>query len=316
MAFVGTPPELAIAVCQAGGIGSIGVGLLPAEVVTQLVSAVRKATETPFHIDFITPLTKEDQIDACVSAGAPIVSFHWGHPSKAIIDRLHTAGVKVWEQVGSVESARRAVGDGVDLVVAQGIEAGGHNFSTLPTFVLVPAIAEAITPCLLLAAGGVATGRQLAAALALGADGVWVGTRFVASEEAFAHSRYKQQLVAANCDQTRLTSIYGPDHPDFNPMRVLDIGLAREYAGREDLAPRDLGSQPVVAKMNLAGQEIPLQRFSSFLPTPTTTGEVDELAFPAGQAVGFVQDIRPAREIIIEMVDEARAVLNALLANR
>jgi len=168
MAFVGTPPELAIAVCQAGGIGSIGAGPLPAEVVTQLVSAVRKATEDPLHIDFITPLTKEDQIDACVSAGAPIVSFHWGHPSKAIIDRLHTAGVNVWEQVGSVESARRAVGDGVDLVVAQGIEAGGHNFSTLPTFVLVPAIAEAITPCLLLAAGGVATGNTMAPCVIIG----------------------------------------------------------------------------------------------------------------------------------------------------
>jgi NAD(P)H-dependent flavin oxidoreductase YrpB (nitropropane dioxygenase family) len=185
MAFVGTPPELAIAVCQAGGIGSIGAGPFPADEVKQLASAVRSETDRPFHVDFITPLTKEDQVDACISAGAPIASFHWGNPPQAIIDRLHTAGLKVWEQVGSVDSARRAVDHGVDLVVAQGIEAGGHNFSTLPTFVLVPAIAEAIEPCLLLAAGGVATGRQLAAALALGADGVWVGTRFVASEEAF-----------------------------------------------------------------------------------------------------------------------------------
>jgi NAD(P)H-dependent flavin oxidoreductase YrpB (nitropropane dioxygenase family) len=117
-----------------------------------------------------------------------VVSFHWGHPPQEYVARLHDAGIKVWEQVGSVDAAKESVDSGIDLIIAQGSEAGGHNYGSLPTFVLVPSILEAIAPTSVLAAGGVATGRQLAAALVLGADGVSIGTRFVASQEAFAHA--------------------------------------------------------------------------------------------------------------------------------
>jgi NAD(P)H-dependent flavin oxidoreductase YrpB (nitropropane dioxygenase family) len=99
--------------------------------------------------------------------------------------------------VGSVDAAKEAVDSGIDLIIAQGSEAGGHNYGSLPTFVLVPSIREAVAPISVLAAGGVATGRQLAAALVLGADGVSIGTRFVASEEAFAHAEYKRRIVEA-----------------------------------------------------------------------------------------------------------------------
>jgi NAD(P)H-dependent flavin oxidoreductase YrpB (nitropropane dioxygenase family) len=228
------------------------------------------------------------------------------------VARLHDAGIKVWAQVGSVDAAKEAVDSGIDLIIAQGSEAGGHNYGSLPTFVLVPSILEAITPTPMLAAGGIATGRQLAAALALGADGVSIGTRFVASEEAFAHAEYKRPLVAAAGTQTRLSSVYGPDMPRFNPMRVLDVGLAHEFAGREDSAPKDLESQPIIATMTLAGQEVPLHRFSSFVPTPDTDGQIDELPFLAGQGVGLVHEVASVAAIIERLMTEAASALFAL----
>ena len=211
-----------------------------------------------------------------------------------------------------METARQAVDAGVDLIIAQGSEAGGHNYGSLPTFVLVPAIVEAVATTPVLAAGGVATGQQLAAALALGADGVSVGTRFVASEEAFAHTIYKQRLLAAAGTHTRLTSVYGPNMPHFNPMRVLDEGLAREFAGHEDAAPNDLETQPIIGTMQLAGHTIPLHRFASFVPTPATEGQIAELPFLAGQGVGLVHDVAPVVEIIERLVADAAAALGAL----
>src|SRR5688572_12004342 len=206
MAFVGTPPNLAIAVCKAGGLGSLAVGPLPPEAVSGLIKAVKSATDAPFNVNFITFIANEAQIQVCAEERVPVVSFHWGHPPQAFLDRLHDAGIKVWEQVGSVDAAREAVDSGIDLIIAQGSEAGGHNYGSLTTFVLVPSIIEAVAPTPVLAAGGITNGRQLAAALALGADGVSIGTRFVASEEAFAHPEYKQRLVEAAGTQTRLSS--------------------------------------------------------------------------------------------------------------
>ena len=309
MAFVGTLPDLAIAVCRAGGIGSLGIGPLPGDAARALIQAVRAGTDRPLNVNLITPLATDEHIRVCVEEGVPIVSFHWGHPPRAWIDRLHAAGAKVWEQVGSVEAARAAVEDGVDAVIAQGSEAGGHNRALLPTMVLVPAIVDAVAPAMVLAAGGIGDGRQLAAALALGADGVWVGTRLVASEEAFAHPEYKRRLVEAEGAQTRVTPIFGPETPAFNPMRVLENRVVREYAGREDEVPTDTSGQPVVGTTAFMGQVVTLRRFTNWVPMPTTTGDLDEMPLLAGQGVGQVHDVRPAADIVRQMVAEAAAVL-------
>lgn len=156
-------------------------------------------------------------------------------------------------------------------------------YGTLPTFVLLPSVVKAVEPVPVLAAGGISTGRQLAAALMLGAEGVWVGTRCVASTEAFAHPEYKRRLLELDGTQTRLTSIYGPDMAHFNPMRVLDLGLAHEFAGREEKAPKDLESQPVIGKMNLAGQ-----------------------------GVGLIHQVLPVKEILEGMITEAISALSGL----
>lgn len=313
MAFVGTAPSLAVAVCKAGGLGSIAAGPLPAPVLRDLVRAVRNATDRPLNVNFISFLAIDEQVDVCIEEHVPVVSFHWGLPPQRMTRRLHDHGIKAWAQVGSVEAAKEAVEADMDLIIAQGTEAGGHNYGALPTFVLVPAVLEVVASTPMLAAGGITTGRQIAAALALGADGVWIGTRFVASEEAFAHPQYKQRLLEAACTETRLTSIFGPDMPHFNPMRVLDIGPAREFAGREATAPRDLKGQPLIGTAKMADRQIPLHRFTSFVPTPDTSGQIDQMPLLAGQGVGLVHEVQPVARIIDDMMKEATSALSSLI---
>ncbi len=311
MAFIGSTPDLAIAVCEAGGIGAIGVGPLPPSAVRSLVRDVKKATTHPFNVNFITLFVNEDHIHACIEEKVPIVSFHFGHPPKKFIDLLHHAKIKVWEQVGSVENAKKAVDDGIDLVIAQGVEAGGHNFSTVPAFILVPQIVEAVKSALVLAAGGITTGKQVAAALCLGADGVWVGTRLVASNEAYAHPDYKTRLVHEDGTNTTLTPIFGPELPAFNPMRVIKNGVVKEFLGKEDSVPTDTSNEPVIGKTVFFGQEFILRRFSSFLPIPATEGNFEEMPFLAGQGVGLIHEVKPVKDIIKVMMGEAAIMLSS-----
>ena len=310
MAFVGSTPELAIAVCRAGGLGSLGVGLMPAPVLTDAIKAIVAGTAGAFNVNFITVFADQSHIDAVCSAGVPVASFHWGHPSRAWIDQLHSAGTRVFEQVGSVDDARRAVDDGIDVVVAQGLEAGGHNFAMLPTFALVPLVVDAAAPALVLASGGIADGRGLAAALMLGADGVWVGTRLVATTESAAHDGYKARLVAASGVDTVRTSMFGPDMPQFNPMRVLRNRVVGEWSDRIDEIPTDTSAEPVIGRMNLMGQLVDMHKFSNLVPMRDyTTGDLEEMALLAGEGVGLVGAVEPAQDVINQMTAEAQLLL-------
>jgi NAD(P)H-dependent flavin oxidoreductase YrpB (nitropropane dioxygenase family) len=304
MAFVGMTPDLAVAVSNAGALGSLGVGLLPAPVMTQVIAGIRAGTEAPFHVNFITVFTEPDQIDAVCAAGVPAVSFHWGHPPRAWIDRLHAAGIRVFEQVGSVGAAKRAVDEGIDVVVAQGEEAGGHNFATLPTFALVPLVVDAVAPALVLAAGGIADGRGLAAALMLGADGAWIGTRLVATDESAAHDEYKARLAAAQATDTVRTSRFGPETPDFNPMRVLRNRVVAEPVTAE-------GDLPVIGHTVLGGEQVTMRRYSNLVPMRgATTGDFEEMALLAGQGVGLVDAVKSASSVIADITAQAREMLD------
>ena len=310
MAFVGMTPDLAVAVSNAGALGSLGVGLLPAPAVTQLIAAIRAGTDRPFHVNFITAFTGPDQIDAVCAAGVAAASFHWGHPAPAWIERLHDAGVRVFEQVGSVEAAQRAAGDGVDVVVAQGLEAGGHNYATLPTFALVPLVADAAGPALVLAAGGIADGRGLAAALMLGADGVWIGTRLVATDESAAHDGYKERLVASAATGTVRTAIFGPETPDFNPMRVLRNRVVERF-------PHGSADRPVIGHTVLGGEDVEMRRFSNLVPMRDfTTGDLDEMALLAGQGVGLVDSVKGAASVIADLTAQASEMLGRYRGQR
>jgi NAD(P)H-dependent flavin oxidoreductase YrpB (nitropropane dioxygenase family) len=316
MAFVGATPELAVAVSNAGGLGCLGVGLMPAEILTDTIKAIATASDKAFNVNFITGFTEQSHIDAVCAAEVAVASFHWGHPRRDWIDQLHASGVGVFEQVGSVADARRAVDEGIDVIVAQGEEAGGHNYGTLPTFALVPLVVDAVAPALVLAAGGISDGRGLAAALMLGADGAWIGTRFVATTESAAHDGYKARVIAATGTDTTRTSLFGPDMPQFNPTRVLRNRVVREWEHRVAEIPTDTSHEPVIGYMNLLGQRVEMHRFSNLVPMrELTTGDLEEMALLAGQGVGLVTAIEPAATVVARLTAEAEAIIKRYAAS-
>lgn len=309
MAFAGMTPDLAIAVSQAGGLGSVAIGPMPVPVMQGLVGGIRQGTDRPFHVNFITIYTEDSHIDALCADPVAAASFHWGHPPRAWIDRLHAAGIKVMEQVGSAEAAKIAAGDGVDVIVAQGSEAGGHNLGTLPTFVLLPVVVDAVGAVPVLAAGGVSDGRGLAAALCLGAAGAWLGSRLVASVESSAHPDYKARLCAASGTDAVLSSLFGRHDPQFNPMRLLRNRAVAEFEGREEEVPGDNSAEPVVGRMPLGGMEMELRRFGNIVPMMGASGDFEELPLLGGQGLGLVESVEPAGRIIGDMAAGAEAIL-------
>ena len=311
MAFAGGTAELAVAVSRAGGVGAVGAGLLPPDRLRQAIQEIRKnAGEAPFHVNLITYFDNTELVRVCVEEQVPIVSFHWGHPSAGQLRQLREAGISVWEQVGSAEAAERAVDDGVEVVVAQGWEAGGHNYGGLPTMVGVPAVVDAVGDrALVLAAGGITDGRQVAAALCLGADGVWVGTRLVASREAQVHPEHHRRLVAALGEDTVRTGIFGPEWPEFNPMRVQRDRVVSEWGDRLAEVPTVRDELEQVGTTVFQGEETVLRKFNVLPPVPATEADWEEMPWLMGQGVGLVHDIRPAGDIVREVMEQAERVL-------
>lgn len=313
MAFAGEKPELAIAVCNGGGLGSIGVGFMPDEELRATINSIRSATEAPFNINFITYFGNDEQVKVAAEEKVPVASFHWGHPPEDQFKRLKDAGTSVWVQVGSVEEGERAVAYGADVIVAQGWEAGGHNYGGMGSMALIPAMVDAIgDKAMVLGSGGIADGRAVAAALALGADGVWVGTRLVASAEAHVHPEHHRRLVQATGTDTTRSGVFGPEMPEFNPMRLLKVRVTEEFEGRLGDVPMERDNEPVIGEAVFLGQPHVKRRFDVILPTPATTGDFEEMAWLAGQGVGQVKDVRPAGEIIEQMMSDARAILGRL----
>jgi len=208
-------------------------------------------------------------------------------------------------QVGSAEEASGAAAAGVDVIVAQGVEAGGHVRGQVGLVPLLPTVVEAVTPVPVIAAGGIVDGRGLAAALALGADGVWVGTRFVASEESEAHADYKKRLLAASQADAIYTEIFHVGWPPNSPHRVLRNSLTEGGAA----PPGPVGS----ARLGDRTVEVPL--FGSATPTIHTEGRIELMANYAGQGVGLVRNLLPAAEIVQQMVSEAEAIIRRLWSN-
>jgi enoyl-[acyl-carrier protein] reductase II len=314
MAFVGENADLAVAVTNAGGIGAVGVGFTPAEPLREIIREVRERTGAqPFNVNFITFLGNAEQVRVCAEEQVPIASFHWGHPPADQLQLLREAGVSVWEQVGSPEAARLAVDDGVEVIVAQGWEAGGHNYGGLPTMVNVPAIVDAVgDAALVLAAGGITDGRQVAAALCLGADGVWVGTRLVASREARVHPEHHRRMIESSGQDTVRSAIFGPEWPAFNPMRLQRNRVVAEWTDRLAEVPTERDGLEEVGTTVFLGKPTVMRKFNVLLPVPETTADWEEMPWLMGQGVGLINSIEPAGDIVRRMMNDAAGVLAAL----
>ena len=287
---------LVAAVSEAGGFGCLGASTMTPEQMVAEIREVRRRTDKPFGVDLLTamPGDLEGQVRMLIEEGASVFVAGLGVPSQ-VVSLCHDADVLVVNMCGKVEHARRAVAAGCDLVVAQGTEAGGHT-GLVATMPLVPQIVDAVSDRVpVVAAGGIFDGRGLAAALSLGAVGVWVGTRFIATPEARAVGGYKDALVAAREDSTTISRAYSG-----KTMRV----LRNEYTAYFDQHPDELQPFPAQLVRSMGDEAWHLGG------GPETDGiHLEKEGFPAGQGAGAIGGLVPAAELVARFVEEAEEAL-------
>lgn len=314
----GAGPELAAAVSNAGGLGVLGASGMPPDVVRARVAETRALTDRPFGVNVIAddqgkPELREAIRERChvlIEERVPLLVLFEGDPAP-YVEPAHAAGVKVAVQVGSPDEARLVAHAGVDVVLVQGIEAGGHVAARTSLFVNLPLTVDAVAPLPVVASGGIADGRGLAAALMLGAAGVSLGTRFVASDEAFVREEYKQRVVAAGVEDTfyseGLFDVWWPNVPH----RALKGRVFEEWdaAGRPGSGERPHEGEPIGVYRSPVRGPVDVPRYASFMMTPLFEGDVELGPLWAGESAALVDGILPAGEIVRRIAAEADEVL-------
>jgi nitronate monooxygenase len=290
-------PELAAAVSNAGGLGMLA--LTWSSPAGEVVRQTADLTDRSFGGNLALASDQHRRLDEALEAGIRIVSLFWGDPS-GYVEQIHEAGGIVLHTVGSAEDARRAAASGVDVVVAQGWESGGHVWGQVATLPLVPAVVDAVSPLPVIAAGGIGDARGVAAVLALGAQSAWLGTRFLMAQEMPIHAEYRRRLAeAVETDAQWYASLYGVGWPDA-AHRALRNSTAEvwEAAGRPPLGVRP-GEGDVIG--HFASGEVIL-RYEPAAPMLGTTGDVEALSMWAGQSVALANHPQSAAEIVDELV--------------
>ena len=313
--------ELVAAVSNAGGYGVLGASGMPPAALRAEIGRTRGLTDRPFGINLIiaagpTEDVEEDraffhaQITAAAEAGASAIVLFWGDPAP-FVEQAHAADVKVLIQVGSVEEAESAARAGVDAVIAQGHEAGGHVRGETSIWELLPATVEVVRPTPVLASGGIGDGAGLARALRLGAQGVSLGTRFVCSEEANVHPDYKRRIVASNASDTVLTAdLYDVGWPDA-PHRTLRNGTFEEWvaAGRPPAGKRPGEGTSIGHRQLASGEVVEWPRYAVGMATASFNGDIEYAPLWAGESCSVVNAIKPAGAIVEDLVRGARTAL-------
>lgn len=291
-----TSVPLVAAVSNAGGLGTLGVGRTPAEQIPKDIDAIRGATKHTFGVNFLLFDVREPALDAALNERPPVFSAAWARADqdlRALFGRAHEAGSLVMYMAGTVPEALRAKTAGADVIVAQGTEGGGH-VGWMASMAVLPMIVDAVGSTPVIAAGGIADGRGLAAALALGAQGALLGTRFLATKESPLHPNFKQAVVESDGHDTVLTEI-----PDIARANVWPGAMARSrrnafierWAGREwELRAR----QP--------------EAFAD-LQRAAAAGDADNASLLIGQDAGLIRDIPAAGALVERIVAEAEALL-------
>jgi NAD(P)H-dependent flavin oxidoreductase YrpB (nitropropane dioxygenase family) len=295
-----TTAPLVAAVSNAGAFGTLGTSAFNATTLDTEIASIRERTDKPYGINHLLFQIQEDMFAVTLRAQPAVAAFAWARKDQNLRDyfqRARDVGCKVMYMAGEVPEALRAAEAGADVIVAQGTEAGGHVV-WMASFPLVPMMVKAVAPLPVLSAGGIADGRGLAAALALGADGVLVGTRFMATPEAPIHPNFKQAIVKSDGHDTVLTEI-----PDLASQRVwpgamsrakrnqfIDRWSGREWALRQNA--REVGKQVAAAR---------------------AAGDVDNATLSFGQDAGLIDSIKNVREVVQDMIAEAEEIIKARL---
>jgi enoyl-[acyl-carrier protein] reductase II len=294
--------DLVAAVSEAGGIGTFGAAPMSTELLISEMARVREMTKKPFGVDLLTasPDSIERNLKAIIEGGASIYVAGLGVP-REIIDELHKHNILVGSMCGKVRHAVAAVASGCDFVVAQGTEAGGHT-GTVATMALVPQVVDAVNGKVpVVAAGGIYDGRGLIASLALGAEAVWIGTKFIATHEAHTGNGYKEKMLTMAEDDTVISKAY-----TGKTCRV----ARTEWTEHFDKHPEELQGFP--------GQAIAtIQAGIDHLGVgPETTLDTNKAFMPIGQAVGAIDEIVPAKQVVDEIMSQARETLERLASLR
>lgn len=295
-------PRLAAAVATAGGMGMVVVTGESPRIIEQRLDQALEMSPGPIGANFFMPMFDPAQARATVSAAAArarVVDFFYSTPDSALIEIVHEHGALASWQVGSRAEAVAAVEAGCDLIVAQGVEAGGHVRGKISLLALLAEVLDAVDVPVL-ASGGIGSGRAMAAALAAGADGVRVGTRFVAAEEAEAHPDYVEALIAAGPADTVHTETFSLGYPE-TPHRVLRSAAEAAQAFRGDVVGEDFSPE--------SGEHFPIRRFEKTTVTRHATGSIQAMSLFAGESVGGVTRVQPAGDILRELAEEAEALL-------
>jgi enoyl-[acyl-carrier protein] reductase II len=309
--------QLAAAVTNAGGLGVLGASPDPPDSLPVMVERLRTLTSGPFGVDLICaetglgPASTDGHIDLCVQLDVPLVVFHHDRPPAHWVNTLRAAGIRVWMQASSPELAAAAIGLGVNGIVAQGSEAGGHARGRIPLHALLRTIRHEWPDMLLLGAGGISDGTAAAAALRAGAEGVWVGTALVAAVEANAHPEYKRRLIDSPGSTLR-TNAFGPEWPN-QPYRLLATRAVQSAeASMPSAEPQEhdpIGRTRLFPHSANMPYDMPIR--SALPPTPETSGDWESMVYPAGEGVGAVRSTAPAAEIIRQIMSQAYDILGA-----
>lgn len=299
-------PALAAAVSNAGGLGAIAMTGCGADGVSKLMRETQELTSAPFVANLLLSFDIEDEFRALLKDPPKVFSFFWGDIAP-YAQPVHDVGALVMASVGSIDEARKAVDAGADIIVAQGWEAGGHVRGTTATLPLIPQVTDAVAPVPVVAAGGIADGRGLAAVLCLGAQAAWMGTRFLGAEEANIHPHYRNRVLAAGSQDTFLSTVYDGNWPDA-PGRVLmnDLLAAWDAAGRPDGEARPRSGDTIATMSD--GSKI--YAYDAQTMHADVTGEIEAGPLWAGQSVGLVQQTAPAATIVETIANEARTALS------
>lgn len=285
-------PDLAVAVADAGGVGTITAMTMPAESLARLLDGMRDRTPGALSANFLTEQIDEQAV-AAAAERVRLVDFFWLDPRPRLVEIAHRAGALAGWQVGSVDEARAAVDAGCDLVTVQGVEAGGHVRGSSPLLPLLQETLDAVDVPVL-AAGGITDGHTFAEVLNAGAAGARIGTRLVATPESGAHPAYKQALVDAGADSTLISDAFAvcPLCATSPRVRVLRTAADR-LAGIED---------DVVGMAPIGGRRTPVPRGAGLPPFAGVEGRVDAMALYAGTGVGSVLGIQPVADVVRELM--------------
>jgi len=291
MGCVSVGAALPLAVAGAGGHAVYPALFLPPAALEPVLDELASSTQA-FGVNFIVPLMDRDSL-ALVVGRAPYVDFFLAEPDRSLVDLVHGGGAVCGWQVETAEEARAAEAAGCDLVIAKGWESGGRKRVSGPALLpLLDACLDAVAVPVV-ASGGIATRRGVAAAFAAGADAVRVGTRFVASDESDAHPAWKAAIVAAAAEDAVVSDAFNVGMPVAGPHRVLRTSIAA--------AERLTAGEAPIGVVRLAGAEIPVPRFAPMPPTAPSTGAVEAMAHYAGQSAGAIDGVEPVAAIMAEL---------------